>query len=310
MDRQTKYLKKLILLVLIFMNQPSFVFSQNGMRKIEFEVCIDGRNLLCLQDDKMWWERVSGKPPGTPAAHCNNETTVDGRSWKTWKKPFKLRFSLNNDSLIFVEKISSYECCIKMRPTEENNWKTEIEFYDEISNGPITYTLILVFREPPGHKNNQKQTKIENEKNILQDCVKKEKQKKTEIQKVKQEFEKQEDVRIEKNQPFVLNNIYFDTNKPDLLPSSFAELDRVLKELVKNDFKFVISGHTDNSGDPAKNLKLSEDRAKSVYNYFLEKGIEAKRVTYIGHGDKFPIDSNNSDEGKRKNRRVELKIND
>lgn len=304
-----KYLKKLTLLLLIYIIDLSFVFSQNGTLKIEFEVCIDGKSLLCLQDNKMWWEHVSYNPPGTHAA-CKNEITVDGRTWKDWEKPFRLRFSLNNDSLIFAEKMSSHSCCIKMRPAEENKWKTVIELDDETSNGPHTYKLILVFRAPPDHKGKHNQTKIENEKNLLDDCVKKEKSKKTEIQKVKQTSEKQEGINTEKDQPIVLNNIYFDNNKADLLPGSFTELERVLKLLMKDDFKFIISGHTDDSGDPAKNLILSADRAKAVYDYFLGKGIEAKRMSYVGYGDKFPIDSNNSDEGKRKNRRVELKISD
>src|SRR4051812_24911302 len=109
-----KPLKKLILVILIFIN-ISFVSSQNGTVKIEFEACIDGKSLLCLQDDKMWWEHLSYDPPGTHAS-CNNETSVDGRSWKDWKKPFNLKFSLNNDSLVFAEKLSSHSCCIKMRP--------------------------------------------------------------------------------------------------------------------------------------------------------------------------------------------------
>jgi OOP family OmpA-OmpF porin len=65
-----------------------------------------------------------------------------------------------------------------------------------------------------------------------------------------------------------------------------------------------IKGHTDNTGDEIKNQELSEKRAKAVFDYLISKNISASRLSYRGLGGKEPIDTNETDEGRRKNRRV------
>ena len=69
-----------------------------------------------------------------------------------------------------------------------------------------------------------------------------------------------------------------------------------------------ISGHTDNTGNAAYNLELSENRARSVYDYLIENQIEKDRISYKGYGDSNPIFPNDSDENRSKNRRTEFKI--
>ena len=69
-----------------------------------------------------------------------------------------------------------------------------------------------------------------------------------------------------------------------------------------------ISGHTDNVGDVEVNQRLSESRAKAVRAYLLKKGISGERVRAVGHGESQPIASNDTDEGKQKNRRTEVRI--
>ena len=102
--------------------------------------------------------------------------------------------------------------------------------------------------------------------------------------------------------------IYFDTAKADLKPASDAALAEIVKMLkVDANLRVYVVGHTDNAGQFASNVKLSQDRAASVVNALTSKhGIAAVRLTPFGAGPTSPVASNKTDEGKAKNRRVEL----
>jgi OOP family OmpA-OmpF porin len=116
---------------------------------------------------------------------------------------------------------------------------------------------------------------------------------------------------IEDNRNVVLNNVFFETDKSDLLPASFNELNELVEYLQKNSsVKIAISGYTDNTGNEDKNLNLSDARAKAVASYLTSKGIDKNRVSYKGYGSSNPIASNDTQDGKAKNRRVEFKIID
>ena len=107
----------------------------------------------------------------------------------------------------------------------------------------------------------------------------------------------------------VLKNIFFDPNRYDLKPESGAELDEVVQLLKDNPtLKIQINGHTDNSGKPTDNIKLSEDRARSVTTYLVAKGIAPARLSSKGWGDTQPISGNTTPEGRARNRRTELKV--
>jgi outer membrane protein OmpA-like peptidoglycan-associated protein len=108
---------------------------------------------------------------------------------------------------------------------------------------------------------------------------------------------------------FRLNNVFFDFDKFDLRSESFAELDRVVKFL--NDYPNVeieLSAHTDAKGSESYNFTLSDNRAKSVREYIIGKGIAEARVISRGYGETVPVASNDNDEGRQLNRRVEFKI--
>jgi len=106
-----------------------------------------------------------------------------------------------------------------------------------------------------------------------------------------------------------LRNIFFDLGKSTLRLESNAELDRLVKLLQDvPSLKIEISGHTDNTGSANTNESLSQQRANEVVNYLKTKGINAARVTAKGYGSKFPIASNNTEEGRQQNRRTEFKI--
>jgi OmpA-OmpF porin, OOP family len=123
---------------------------------------------------------------------------------------------------------------------------------------------------------------------------------------IEQDFELQP---IEKGTKIVLNNIFFETAKYDLKPISFAELDKLVDILSKNPtLKIEISGHTDNVGNAAYNKTLSDNRAKSVVEYIVSKGIDQARLTHKGYGLENPVASNETEEGRALNRRVEMKI--
>ena len=106
-----------------------------------------------------------------------------------------------------------------------------------------------------------------------------------------------------------LNNIFFPQSKYVLQPSSFPELLRLVR--ILRDYptvEILIGGHTDNQGDPALNVKLSEDRVNEVKKYLVSKGIDPKRLATKGFGGTEPIANNEQEETRRFNRRVEFTI--
>lgn len=108
---------------------------------------------------------------------------------------------------------------------------------------------------------------------------------------------------------FVLENVFFDVNKYELKPKSKIELNKLYNLLNQNgSLKVELGGHTDSDGDDKKNQILSENRAKAVVTYLVEKGIKKDRLTYKGYGEKKPLVENSSPENKAKNRRTEVKI--
>lgn len=116
-------------------------------------------------------------------------------------------------------------------------------------------------------------------------------------------------VEITSNQIVIKQRINFATGKDTILPDSFVVLDdvaQVMKDYPK--IKVEIGGHTDNVGDDNGNQKLSKNRADSVFEYLLAKGITAQRMVTIGYGETRPIDTNRTDEGRNNNRRVEFVI--
>ncbi len=114
---------------------------------------------------------------------------------------------------------------------------------------------------------------------------------------------------IEAGESTVLRNIFFEYDKYNLKPESKSELNRLIKLMEENpDIKIEISGHTDNVGSYEYNLELSLNRAKKVYEYLAENGIDPERLEYEGYADKKPIDTNETEEGRANNRRTEFTI--
>lgn len=106
-----------------------------------------------------------------------------------------------------------------------------------------------------------------------------------------------------------LSNIYFEFDKSTLLAESFFELNKLFDLLWENvEMEILIEGHTDIIGADVYNENLSRQRAKAVVDYLVKKGIPATRIYYKGYGRSMPIASNDSEDGRSRNRRVEFLI--
>ena len=115
--------------------------------------------------------------------------------------------------------------------------------------------------------------------------------------------------RVEPQATIALNNIFFDFEKATLKSESFPELNRLVEFMKeKNTMTVEISGHADATGPDDYNMLLSEWRAKAVANYLIQKSIEKERISITFFGESKPADSNNTKEGRKKNRRVEFKV--
>lgn len=111
-------------------------------------------------------------------------------------------------------------------------------------------------------------------------------------------------------QRVVLKNVFFETNSYELKPESFMELDRLVQLLQENtQLQIEIGGHTDSTGTDELNLKLSENRAKTVHDYLAQKVTNSqKRLSYKGYGSTQAIANNQTPEGRAINRRTEFKV--
>ncbi|MFC4197253.1 OmpA family protein [Pedobacter jamesrossensis] len=120
--------------------------------------------------------------------------------------------------------------------------------------------------------------------------------------------EEEKPVPVEKPN-FNLDNIQFEFNSAVLKTSSFSILDKAVAEMKKSpDTKFILNGHSSAEGTPEHNMSLSIDRANSVKSYLVNAGLNASNFKIVGHGEKEPVSSNDSEEGRMLNRRTEIKI--
>ena len=108
---------------------------------------------------------------------------------------------------------------------------------------------------------------------------------------------------------FLLNDCNFEAGKATLEPVSYTVLDELVSYLIrKSDERIEIGGHTDNVGTKAANLALSTERALSVINYLISKGINPARLEAKGYGMSVPMEENKTADGRAQNRRTEVKV--
>jgi outer membrane protein OmpA-like peptidoglycan-associated protein/tetratricopeptide (TPR) repeat protein len=114
---------------------------------------------------------------------------------------------------------------------------------------------------------------------------------------------------IEIGKSAILKNIFFDSNRFDLKPESQSALQYLINFMIINPTVSIeISGYTDNVGNDVMNKTLSENRAKSVYQYLINYGAKAAKLQYKGYGKQAPVAPNNTEDNRAKNRRTEFKI--
>ncbi|HVX50646.1 MAG TPA: OmpA family protein [Chitinophagaceae bacterium] len=117
------------------------------------------------------------------------------------------------------------------------------------------------------------------------------------------------DITYEPAREFVLRGLQFDVNKATIRLSSLPQLQDLFDYLQwKTDVRVEIAGHTDNVGKDADNLVLSQQRADAVKAWLVKKGIAASRIIAKGYGATQPIADNDTDEGRQRNRRTEVKV--
>ena len=114
---------------------------------------------------------------------------------------------------------------------------------------------------------------------------------------------------VKKGEVFIVRNLHFATNKTRILSTSEEALNDLYMYLARNpEVRIKIIGHTDNVGKDAANQKLSDGRANAVRQDLIERGIAAERIEAEGRGESQPIDTNDTEEGRQNNRRVEIEI--
>ena len=108
---------------------------------------------------------------------------------------------------------------------------------------------------------------------------------------------------------YTLDNVYFDSNKASLREASYTELNELVEYMERRKhIRVEIAGHTDNVGSKEANLELSRRRAGRVKQYLVAQGIDAGRIEAKGYGEDHPVAGNNTEEGRQKNRRTEVRI--
>ncbi len=117
------------------------------------------------------------------------------------------------------------------------------------------------------------------------------------------------EIQFQPSKTFILEDCNFETGKATLEPESYTVIDELLAYLTrKADERIEIGGHTDNVGSAAANLVLSKDRATSVMNYLISKGVDPSRLEAKGYGMSMPVENNRTEEGRAQNRRTEVKV--
>lgn len=117
-------------------------------------------------------------------------------------------------------------------------------------------------------------------------------------------------VRLEARQIVILDKVYFEFNKAIIKPESYGLLDEVATTILANPQlrKVQVSGHTDDKGNDAYNMRLSDDRAKAVRDYLVGRGVAAERLNAVGFGETLPVMPNTTEANRSFNRRVEFNI--
>lgn len=196
----------------------------------------------------------------------------DAENWTLIEEEFIAR---GNETFLVIGNFEmqgkvNYETLPKKK--EHWNWKDAYYFIDNVSLNAVVENNLIVEKTPNSEVNTDLKT-------------------------------------LEEGKTVVMENVLFESTKHDLLPASFPTLDSVVKIMAKNpSIDIIIEGHTDNVGDSLSNLKLSLLRAESVKNYLVQNKVATNRISILGFGAAFPLLPNSTSRGRRRNRRVSIKV--
>ncbi|HKL18998.1 MAG TPA: OmpA family protein, partial [Halalkalibaculum sp.] len=120
---------------------------------------------------------------------------------------------------------------------------------------------------------------------------------------------KQLEETVQRDLENIIESLQFGVNSSNIDPASYDELQR-LAQIMQEDteLRLIIRGHTDNTGSSNANLELSIDRANAVKDFLVKQGVSNDRIAAFGYGETRPIASNETQEGREENRRVELDL--
>ena len=113
---------------------------------------------------------------------------------------------------------------------------------------------------------------------------------------------------LKTNEAVAINNLLFETGSDVIMESSLPELKRIATFVATYGYKVRLAGHTDNIGQPEDNKALSQARAEAVRRQLMAYGCEAENIKSYGYGDTKPVASNETEEGRALNRRVEITL--
>jgi outer membrane protein OmpA-like peptidoglycan-associated protein len=113
---------------------------------------------------------------------------------------------------------------------------------------------------------------------------------------------------LKTNEPVAINNLLFETASDVIMPASLPELKRIATLIITYGYKVRIAGHTDSVGQTQDNKQLSQARAEAVKKQLVEYGCRPEDISVFGYGDTKPVASNETEEGRALNRRVEITI--
>lgn len=252
------YFKSLLFLSLFIW--ATQIFGQNPCEKIVISACIDLNTELHIKKQKMWWKWGAVVPGSDP--NCAGKTTVNDKEWKEAIIPFTLNFQTDFRSATISTLQTNEISKLIQLPSSNNGWETIWLFADPQSPGSSRYAISILFC--PIKKS------TENNNNV------------TSKDPIKQKSKSEPNVTTNITPTAdIICKVNFETNKTIITKNSEEELSSICTSLHSNNLQVEISGYK--SGN--NHLKLFEERSIIINNFLVGKGVDQKRIKYIGYGD-------------------------